>query len=192
MSPEGLQGGGSAGLTLIELVVAMVIIAIAATAVLGLIATGSNGSADPQLRIRTVELGQSYLDEIFSKRWDERTPIGGGCVQAGGATNCTSGPAAKCPGSCGADPGETRADFDDVDDYDGLQEGKACGHGPLQDASGNDRRGRYDSYCVEVHVATGVGGDLKSVKADDAKRVDVLVKDPRGFTTTFTAYRLNF
>ena len=80
-----------------------------------------------------------------------------------------------------------------MDDYAGLQEGTACGHtSDLRNASGGTRRGRYDGFCVAVTVATGVGGELQDVAADDAKRIDIAVTDPRGQTTTFTAYRLNF
>ncbi|MEF8793847.1 type II secretion system protein [Thiohalorhabdus sp.] len=183
------------GLTLIELVVTIVVIGIAASAVMLMLAQGFRGSVDPQLRIKAVELGQSYMDEIFSKPWDEKSPRGGGCVRPSGATNCGSGPNAVCPGTgdCGPDAGEGRGTFDDVDDYQNLEEGSACGYGAdLRDASGNTRRGRYDGFCVAVTVATGVGGELQDVAADDAKRIDIAVTGPRDLTTTFTAYRLNF
>ncbi len=193
--PRIQPGPGQSGLTLIELVVAIVVIAVAATAVMLLLATGYRSSADPQLRIKAVELGQSYMDEIFAKRWDENTPLGGGCVVPTGTSACDpSNPQAVCPGSgsCGPDGTESRATFDDVDDYAGLQEG-TCYPANLRNASGNPRQGRYDGFCVEVAVTTGVGGgELQKVPTDDAKRVDVRVTGPRNFTTTFTAYRLNF
>ncbi|SCX84941.1 type IV pilus modification PilV family protein [Thiohalorhabdus denitrificans] len=181
-----------AGLTLVELVVAMVVIAVGATAVLLLLGQGFRSSPDPQLRIKAVELGQSYMEEAFTKAWDEATPPGGGCVDAGD-TACSGGPAAVCPGSCGRDGGEDRGTENDVDDFHGLAEGTACGHAaPLRDASGNERPGRYAGYCVEIAVAVGVGSELPDVRPDDAKRIDVTVTDPRGLSTTFSTYRLNF
>jgi len=183
----------ASGLTLIELVVAIVVVAVGITGVLIMLAQGYRASADPQFRIKAVELGQSYMDEIFTKRWDENTPPGGGCVRPPN-TNCTSGPNATCPGGsgCGPDGGESRDDFDDVDDYDGLAEGEACGDGPLLNADGDPRAGRYRNYCVAVDVVTSVGDELDSVAADDAKRIDIEVTAPDDATTTFSAYRLNF
>lgn len=180
-------------MTLIELVVAIVVVAIGVSAVLLMLAEGYQASPDPQFRIKAVELGQSYMDEVFARRWDESTPPGGGCVRPP-ATSCSTGPPASCPGGsgCGPDGGETRVGFDDVDDYHGLAEGKACGDGPLRNADGDPRSGRYDNYCVSISVATGVGGELDSVAADDAKRIDIEVTAPDDATTTFTAYRLNF
>ncbi len=182
------------GVTLIELVVAIVVIALGITAVLGMLAQGFLASPDPQFRIKTVELGQSYMDEVFTKRWDENTPPGGGCVRPSGGTSCSSGPAAVCPGtgSCGPDGAESRENFDDVDDYRAVNEGRACNNGPLQNAEGQDRGGRYRNYCVDVDVITGTGGELDSVADDDAKRIDVHVTAPDGAETTFSAYRLNF
>jgi len=185
------------GLTLVEVVVAITVIAVASTAIMLLLATAFRSSPDPQLRIKAVELGQAYMGEIFAKRWDENTPVGGGCVQPSGASACgPPNPQAVCPGSgpCGPDGTEGRATFDDVDDYQNLTEGTACGFGTaLRDASGDPRQGRYNGFCVEVTVATGVGGaELQNVPADDAKRIDIQVTGPRNLTMTFTAYRLNF
>lgn len=184
------------GVTLIEMVVTIVVVAIGVSAILLLLAQGYRGSTDPQFRIKVVELGQSYMEEVFTKQWDENTPLGGGCVVPPDDTNCTAEPSAACPpdADCGPDGGETRGDFDDVDDYDGLAEGEACGDGPLRNAEGDPRRPRqrYDNYCVEVDVVTGAGDELQDVASDDAKRIDIHVTAPDDAVTTFTAYRLNF
>jgi MSHA pilin protein MshD len=168
-----------AGLTLVELVVAMVVIALGVTAVLAMLGQGLRGSADPQLRIKTVELAQAYMAEIFDKRWDEETPAGGGGI-----------PNDSC---CGHEGSESRATFDDVDDYHGLREGQGCSPpaGNLKTGDGQDRSGRYDGYCVNVEVVMEAG-PLVDVDAGDAKRVTLTITDPRGFDTTFTTYRLDF
>lgn len=157
------SGAGQAGLTLIELVVAIVVIAVASTAVMLLLTTGFRSSADPQLRIKAVELGQSYMDEVFAKAFADPD---------------------------GDDTESNRESFDDVEDYDGLAEGQACGDGPLLNAQGNARSGRYSGYCVEVAV-TASAGDLVNVDGGDAWRIDVTVTDPQGNATPFTAYRLD-
>ncbi|MEX0730448.1 MAG: hypothetical protein WED00_10660 [Aquisalimonadaceae bacterium] len=58
------------GATFIELLIFIIVVAIAVTGVLGAIAFATRGSADPLVRIRAAELGQAYLEEILSKRFD--------------------------------------------------------------------------------------------------------------------------
>ena len=55
------------GVTLIELVIAIVIIAIAATAILGTFATTVGQSADPMIRHQAVAIAEAYLEEISLK-----------------------------------------------------------------------------------------------------------------------------
>ena len=81
------------GVTLIELVIAIVIIAIAATAILGTFATTVGQSADPMIRHQAVAIAEAYLEEIALKSFSDPDGIDG-------------------EGS--------RDLYDDVDDYDGL------------------------------------------------------------------------
>ena len=82
-----------AGVTLIELVVSIVIIGIAATAVLGVIASNVQRSADPLVRQQAVAIATGYLEEILLKSYDDPD---------------------------GVDGEAARTDFDDTDDYNGL------------------------------------------------------------------------
>lgn len=83
------------GATLVELLVSIVIVAIAASAVLGVLSMNTAASADPMIRHQAAAIAESYLEEILLK------------------------PLADPDGS----DGETlRGDFDDIDDYDGLSD----------------------------------------------------------------------
>jgi MSHA pilin protein MshD len=82
-----------AGTTLIELVVAIVIITIAAGAVLMGLSTSLTGSADPMIRHQAVAIAEAYLEEIALRSFAD--PDG---VDGEGSRNL----------------------FDDVDDYNGL------------------------------------------------------------------------
>ncbi|MDX1404911.1 MAG: prepilin-type N-terminal cleavage/methylation domain-containing protein [Woeseiaceae bacterium] len=86
------------GVTLIELVIAIVIIAIAATAILGTFATTVGQSADPMIRHQAVAIAEAYLEEISLKSFDDPDGIDGEA---------------------------TRDLYDDVDDYDGLTDNGA-------------------------------------------------------------------
>ena len=110
------------GVTLIELVIFISITAIALVSVLSIYLTSARHSADPMLRIRSIELGQSVLEEILLKRFDDNTPNGGGCVRFAANSRCTSASNATSTSTALFMPeaGETRATFDDVDDYHNL------------------------------------------------------------------------
>ncbi len=56
------------GFTLVELVVAITLVAVAATTVLGAFATFASRSADALLQQQAVAIAQAYLDEI-TQRW---------------------------------------------------------------------------------------------------------------------------
>ena len=68
------------GISLVELIVFIVVVSLAVTGVMTLYVTATRQSADPMLRIRSVELAQAYLEEALLKAYDENTPVGGGCV----------------------------------------------------------------------------------------------------------------
>jgi len=58
----------SSGFTLIELIVAITVVAIAATTLLATIAAISSRSADAMLQQQAIAIAQAYLDEI-EQRW---------------------------------------------------------------------------------------------------------------------------
>jgi MSHA pilin protein MshD len=81
------------GATLVELVVSIVVIAIAASAVLGLLSGSAGRSADAMVLAQAVSVAEAYLEEISLKPFADPD---------------------------GVDGEAARPDFDDVDDYDGL------------------------------------------------------------------------
>nr|WP_312846323.1 prepilin-type N-terminal cleavage/methylation domain-containing protein [Marinobacter arenosus] len=157
------------GATLVELVITIVIISIAIAGVVGAFALISGRSADPLNETRAVALGQLYVDEILSKKYDEQTPQGGVPRYTGACT-------------IGADGAETRASFDDVDDYDGLSDAPPAS--ALGGISG------YAGFSVDVSVTCA--GTEVGLPASQAKRIDVLVSAPDDRRFVFSAYRANF
>lgn len=134
------------GFTLIELVMTIVILS-ASSLILIPFFNAITHSPDPIMRSRAVALGQSMIDEIMSKKWDEQTDSGGGPIITGetaDSVNCAPANRIACfrdshpgytPGTSSASLGpdsETRAAFDDVDDYNGLN----VTDGIFQDESG--------------------------------------------------------
>lgn len=157
------------GLTLMEMVITIVILGIALTALVSAMAGMASRGADPLMRNRALALAQMYADEILGKRFDEYTPLGGGQADPG-LTACTGlGP-----------EGETRAGFDDVDDYQGLDDS------PPRDQDGATLSA-YQGFRVRISVSCH-GGEF-GLAEDAAKRVDILVDAPGQPTMTFSLYR---
>jgi MSHA pilin protein MshD len=88
-----MRGRCERGATLIELTLSIVVIAIAASAVLGLLSRTVGRSADAMVMSQAVAIAEAYLEEITLKAYADPD---------------------------GVDGEATRAAFDDVDDYHGL------------------------------------------------------------------------
>jgi MSHA pilin protein MshD len=82
-----------AGTTLIELVIAIVIISIAVSAILMVFSMNVGYSADPMIRYQAVAIAEAYLEEISLKSFADPD---------------------------GVDGEANRTLYDDVDDYNGL------------------------------------------------------------------------
>ena len=162
------------GMTLVEMVISIVIVSIAMTAMLTAFSTSMGRSADPLWKNKSLKLAQAYLDEILSKPYDEGTPTGG--IPAYDSVNCAT---------LGSESGESRALFDDVDDYKGLTDS------PPRLVTG--AMTGYDGYGVVVDVVCAgseVGG--ASVPNDQSKRITITITPPNQSSMPFSVYRGNF
>lgn len=208
------------GLSLIELVIFIVILSVALTSITLVYLNTTRQSADPLIRIKSVELAQTTLNEILLKGFDENSPLGGGCVEFGSNSNC---PAPGTPNAVvtvindalnpeegAATPAnpELRGAFDDVDDYHNLA---YCGTNgvpdplctnpciDLVDETGSSIKNEYPGFAVCIRVSfagaeiNGFTGDASdTVEANDAKRIDVVVTDPVKSKISLSAYSLNY
>ena len=167
-----------AGFSLIEMIVVIVVLGLGLTGVTMVITETVQQSPKPLVQTRAMELAQTYLDEILPKRFDETSG-------QGGVPRCdsTDNAAQACSGAMGSEAGENRSTYDDVDDYDGLD------NQPPVLASGNTPP-NFDDYRVQVSV-TYAGGDL-GLANRSAKRITVTVTTPLGNSLPVTAYRVNF
>jgi MSHA pilin protein MshD len=93
MAPRDHGPGLERGVTLVELVIAITIVAIAATAVMGAMSAVTKRTADAMTQQQAVALAQAYLEEVLQR------PVGD---------------------PDGVEPEAGRGSFDDIDDYNGL------------------------------------------------------------------------
>ena len=172
------------GVTLVEMVVVIVVLGIALTAVTQIIGQNTISGAYTYDETKAIELAQSYIGEIKSKRYDESSPING-------VPPCDAPSAAACTaaGSFGSETGEdTRAAFDDVDDFHNLNETGSA----LKDISGEPREG-YENFRVQAVVTySGNIPPRSGTTASDAKKVILTVTQPNGETLDFSFHRANF
>jgi MSHA pilin protein MshD len=148
-----MRGDRERGVTLIELVISIVVIAIAASAVLGVLSRSVGRSADSMVMSQAVAIAEAYLEEITLRPFADPD---------------------------GVDGESSRADFDDVDDYNGLV-----------DVGARDQFGAaiaaLSQYTVAVTVVPSTA--LTGVPGVDAERVDVRVTYSPNVTVTLSAYK---
>ncbi|MDJ0919470.1 MAG: type II secretion system protein [Woeseiaceae bacterium] len=141
------------GLSLVELLVSIVIVGIAAGTVLGVFSTTTGSSADPMIRHQAAAIAEAYLEEVLLRPVDDPD---------------------------GVDGEVARADFDDVDDYDGLF-----------DVGARDQFGTpiaaLSAYSVSVSV--GNSSALTGVPSGDTFRIDVLVTRGAIISYRLSGYR---
>jgi len=177
--PSGRSRPSQLGATLVELIVTIVILSIAMVSLAMTLSFSASHSADAMVQAKTVELGQAYLEEILTKGFDENTPVGGIPACSAATIAC---------GSIGPEAGETRATFDDVDDYHGLNDS------PPRDSLGVVRN-NYDGYSVAVSVVYMTASQLADYglgSTTDAKLITASVTPPGGTAVVFSVYRANF
>jgi MSHA pilin protein MshD len=166
------------GFTLIELVVLIAVLALALTGVTLVINHVVQQSPRALVQTRAMELAQAYLEEILQQRFDQHTG-------QGGIPRCdsTDNNAQSCSNSLGPDS-ETRNWFNDVDDYNGINDQ------PPLTATGTTLS-QYNDYRVQVTV-TYAGNELGFTDNRHAKRITVSVTTPLGNVIPVSAYRVNF
>lgn len=104
----------SKGFTLIELIIGIVLFSVAMVTIVSVIMPQSKQAIDPLWQVRAVTLAQSLLSEISSKAFDEASITSAGRQACNNTNSCT------LSNAMGADTGESRNNYDDIDDYHGL------------------------------------------------------------------------
>ncbi|MDP2794369.1 MAG: prepilin-type N-terminal cleavage/methylation domain-containing protein [Sulfurisoma sp.] len=143
---------GSSGFTLIEMIIAIVIIGVGLAGVLTAFNTTVKSSADPLIHKQMLAVAEEMMEEILLKPYE---PPAGGFTQ----TNTT------WPVACAPATAARRADFDDVSDYSNYETTGIC------DIDGTAVSG-LGGYGVKgaIDPTASLGG-----LASDVKKVTVMV-----------------
>jgi MSHA pilin protein MshD len=158
------------GMTLVELVIAIVVVSIAVTSVMGAMTTIGGRSADPVVLLQAQAIAESYMDEISSKAFVYPDP---------GAT-CKTIPA-------------SRSDYSAVCDYRALPD-------TVVRNSAGDPITELSAYSVVVVITENAGTDFVPapatpaapvILAPDALKIEVTVTSPNG-PFSITGYRTRY
>ncbi len=163
-----------AGFTLIEMVVGMLVLGIALVMMSSMLFPQADRAAKTLHRVRSAELAHSVLNEIWGKRYDENTNPNGGIPACGSATG------SSCSSSLGAE-GESRDQFDDVDDYSG----NLTINSQMLDSS-QTYAVDYPGYGLSVSVT------YPDTSNRNSKLIQVNVTTPDGEVITYNALRSNY
>lgn len=182
------------GFTLIETIIGIVVLSISFAILTSLIYPLSEQSAEQVHQVRAAELGQSMINEILAKAFDENSDMSGGLYRCGddinndGAINAVDGERACSAGGGNEESGD-RALFDDVDDYNDLVIDEIESSLGASDSLDNIYRG----FKVNVNVVNDSEyGAAANANNFSAKLITVTVTTPQGFDFVFSAYRANF
>jgi len=175
-----LKANVNAGFTLIEVIVSIVVLSISFSLLTTLIYPLANQSAEQVHQIRAAELGHSTINEILGRAFDENSDMAGGFIRCGeSGVSCSV---------IGSDSGETRANYDDVDDYDDINFGDT-----IRNSLGDDISALYVGFSMNVDVINDANYDASgSGDNSTAKLITITVRTPQDFDFTFSVYKVNF
>jgi MSHA pilin protein MshD len=169
----------SAGLTLVELVIAIVVISVGVAGVLAAFNEAVRGSAQPFVAKQALAIAEALLEEVqlagftYCRPTDPKYAADPG-FQAASAADCTAG----FIEASGPEAGDARP-FDNVNDYDGLA------LAAITDVAGVAVPGTA-GYGATVAV---VPGALHTIAAGEALQITVTVTAPNGEIFALQGYR---
>jgi MSHA pilin protein MshD len=148
------------GFTLIEIIVTIVVLAIAGTTLLSVFTNTARTSADPMIQQQSISIAEAYMEEILLKDFNDPQDVETGSREEG----------------------ETRANYDDVQDYKYLQDKK------VRDQN-NNLIPQLSDYEVTVTVN---GALLNGILAEDSMRIDITVSHRVAGSIAISGYRTRY
>jgi len=168
---------GQRGLSLIELVMLIMVLGIALTAILQVFIQATRASADPQLQRQALAVAESLMEEVQLMPFTWCDPDDANVDTATSTAGCAS--VVEVIGPEGGEQRSGTPQFDNVNDYNGLT------LSGITDISGNAVPG-LSTYTAAVKVANAA---LGSVASSEALQITVTVTGPNGVQVTLDGFR---
>jgi MSHA pilin protein MshD len=171
------------GMSLIELVVFIVVLAIGVSGVAILFNQMTRSSVDPVVRKQALAIANSLLEEVELQPFTYCDPDDPAVRSAASPAACAT------PEAVGPEAGETRyADprFDNVNDYDGFSMS-----GGIRDITNTAVPG-LGAYSASVSVQPLAAGELPGIPVGEGLRITVSVSGPANINVVLQGYRLRY
>jgi MSHA pilin protein MshD len=172
----------SRGLSLVELLVFVVVVGGALTALVGVFFESTRASADPMLRRQALAIAESLLEEVQLMPFTFCDGDDANVATAAGTAGC-----AGTADAVGPEAGETRLaspPFDHANDYHGYA---TTGIVDLTNAA----VAGLEAYSAQVAVAPSALGSI-GAGSGDALRITVTVNGPGGTQVVLVGYRARY
>ncbi|WP_306520582.1 prepilin-type N-terminal cleavage/methylation domain-containing protein [Rheinheimera sp.] len=177
------------GFTLIELIVGMVVLAIAILMISQIMGPMLVRSTEPWHQVRAAELGHSLMNEIMALSFDENSSRGTNllrCNETGASACIATLPACPATGLSAATEEASRDLYDDVDDFHCLNVDGAS----LVNVLNQSLAAHYKNYQVSVLVS--YAGTEVGLANTAAKKISLTVTTPGGDLIAFAGYKGNW
>lgn len=177
----------SNGFTLVESIMAMVILGFAMMTLVSFLYPQIERSATPHYQTRAANLGQSLMSQILARGFDENSDFDGGKYRCDEPDK--NGDPNPCSTTLGRDGVESNpAQFNDVDDYIGCwwtDSTNDCGGSgyPLSNILGTEIASKYAHFTVTI----GVGYETATMK-----KIQIKIDTGRYGEFDFTGFRGNY
>lgn len=177
----------SNGFTLVESIMAMVILGFAMVTLVSFLYPQIERSATPHYQTRAANLGQSLMSQILARGFDNNSDFDGGQYRCDEPDR--NGVANPCSTTLGRDSGESNpAQFNDVDDYIGCwwtDSTNDCGGSgdPLSNILGTEIASKYAHFTVTIDV---------NYDTATMKKIQIKIDTGRYGEFDFTGFRGNY
>lgn len=185
------------GISLVELVVFIAIIAVGIGGILGVMNFTTRASADPLAQKQALAIAEAYLEEVLAMPFTYCDPDDANAATAQSTNAVNPADPTRCAvtiegiGAEGETRGSTTTPYDNVNDYNSLAAG-------VPRSADNTAIGGLGAYTVSVAVtAAALTGSSGAVAANDAfgrpqsLRVSVTVIGPNT-TVVLDGYRTRY
>ncbi len=169
------------GLTLVELIVAIVVIAVGVAGVMLAFNNAVRSSADPMFAKQALAIAEALLEEVQLAPFTFCDPDDPAAEEADGPGDCA------IPETLGPEAGDTRP-FDNVSDYHNPV------FNPISDVSTGDfgaTEGALAGYSAAITVANAALGPITAATGD-AVLITVTVTAPDGQAYALEGYRTRY